>query len=71
MRLYEARGARATGSVAFGCDVLRVFETDLLERAIDHPTALVTGAGSPVALRLRPFQIVTLRATRAALGVTS
>jgi alpha-mannosidase len=32
VRLYEARGARATGSVVFGCEVHRVIETDLLER---------------------------------------
>ena len=65
VRLYEARGARATGTVKFGCDVSSVIETDLLERALDNATALVTVTGSQTNLRLRPFQIVTLRATRA------
>ena len=64
VRLYEARGARATGTVDFGCDVSSVIETDLLERALDNGTALVAVAGSQTSLRLRPFQIVTLRATR-------
>jgi alpha-mannosidase len=64
VRLYEARGARATGTVNFGCDVSCVIETDLLERALDNATALVTVTGSQTNLRLRPFQIVTLRATR-------
>lgn len=64
VRLYEARGARATGTVDFGCDVSCVIETDLLERALDNATALVTVTGSQTNLRLRPFQIVTLRATR-------
>jgi alpha-mannosidase len=64
VRLYEARGARATGTLDFGCDVSSVVETDLLERALDNPTALVTVTGSHTSLRLRPFQIVTLRATR-------
>ena len=67
VRLHVARGARATGTVAFGCDVSSVMETDLLERALDNATALVTVTGSQTNLRLRPFQIVTLRATRADL----
>lgn len=65
VRLYEARGARATGSVDFGCEVLRVIETDLLERPLDHPTALEAVSGMRARLRLRPFQIVTLRVARA------
>jgi len=64
VRLYEARGARATGAVNFGCDVARVIETDLLERALYDPRALVTVTGLQTNLRLRPFQIVTLRVTR-------
>jgi alpha-mannosidase len=62
VRLYEARGARATGTVSFGCDVVSISETDLLERTLDSPKALLRGAGAGTALRLRPFQIVTLRA---------
>jgi alpha-mannosidase len=64
VRLYEARGARATGSVVFGCEVRRVIETDLLERPLNDGTGLVTITGSHTGVRLRPFQIVTLRVAR-------
>ena len=64
VRLYEARGARATGSVDFGCSVARIIETDLLERSLDEPTALVGVTDARAELRLRPFQIVTLRVAR-------
>jgi alpha-mannosidase len=62
VRLYEARGGRATGSVDFGGKVRRVVETDLLERPLSDATALVTVSGSHTSVRLRPFQILTLRA---------
>jgi alpha-mannosidase len=61
VRIYEARGAQATGTVAFGCDVELIIETDLLERTLDEPTALIDVTRSQAELRLRPFQIVTLR----------
>lgn len=61
VRLYEARGARGVGTIRFGCDCTRVVETDLLERSIAEPTALVGVEGSRATLCLRPFQIVTLR----------
>ncbi|HEY8719591.1 alpha-mannosidase [Pengzhenrongella sp.] len=64
VRLYEARGARATGTLDVGHDVASIIETDLLERPLDAPTALLDGAGSTARLSLRPFQIVTLRAVR-------
>ena len=61
VRIYEARGAQATGTVGFGCDVESVIETDLLERPLAAATALIDVTDSQVQLRLRPFQIVTLR----------
>jgi alpha-mannosidase len=65
VRLYEARGAQATGTVGFGCPVREVVETDLLERALDEPTALfgVSPAEAEAEVHLRPFQIATLRVT--------
>jgi alpha-mannosidase len=61
VRLYEARGAQATGTITFGCAVVRIVETDLLERTIDKPTALLDWTGAQAKLHLHPFQIVTLR----------
>ncbi|RKR75443.1 alpha-mannosidase [Frondihabitans australicus] len=62
VRLYEAQGARATTTVAFGADVASVWRTDLLERDLGESG---WHDADPVALTLRPFEIVTLRATLA------
>ena len=70
VRLYEARGAQATGTVGFGFDVERITETDLLERSLTEPTALINFTGSRAKVRLRPFQIVTLRIARGGLSTT-
>ena len=60
VRLYEARGGHADGQLRLNLDVAAVRETDLLERPLaDHPAR--DGA---VNLRLRPFQILTLRLVR-------
>jgi alpha-mannosidase len=60
VRLYEASGARATGSVTFRVPFSQVVETDLLERIVE--TKAVTGRiAEGVELSLRAFQIVTLR----------
>lgn len=64
VRLYEARGARASGTVTVGCEVSDVVETDLLERTTARPDALAGRHGSSVELTLRPFQLVTLRFSR-------
>ncbi|MFJ3378954.1 alpha-mannosidase [Curtobacterium sp. NPDC090217] len=62
VRLYEGLGGRATDvGVDFGFDVASVAQVDLLER----PLGTSWDAGSPVALTLRPFEIVTLRVQRA------
>ncbi|MDG4825964.1 alpha-mannosidase [Asanoa sp. WMMD1127] len=55
VRLYESLGGRATATLAASFPVAGAVETDLLERE--------TG-GSDLTLRLRPFQIVTLRLRR-------
>ncbi|MBG6239473.1 alpha-mannosidase [Mycetocola sp. CAN_C7] len=61
VRLYEARGARASGRVIVDAGVDRIVETDLLERELADPPALAAVDGATAELRLRPFQIVTLR----------
>ena len=63
VRLYEASGARVTGSVTFGFPFSRIVETDLLERTVEAKA--VTGQiAEGVELTLRAFQIVTLRVSR-------
>jgi alpha-mannosidase len=58
VRLYEARGGRASGvRVDFGFPVASVTRTDLLERPV--------GPEWEGPLTLRPFEIVTLRVARA------
>lgn len=64
VRAYEARGARAFGRITVDASVSRIVETDLLERGIAEPTALAAVDGAAAELRLRPFQIVTLRVAR-------
>jgi|GEM_PF-2386545 len=59
VRLYEALGGRATASIRPGFAHSSVVGTDLLERPLPAPSALVGGR-----LALRPFQIVTLRFAR-------
>ncbi len=63
VRLYEASGGRASDvGVSFGFDVASVTAVDLLERPVESSS---WGAGEPVVLTLRPFEIVTLRVRRA------
>ncbi len=61
VRLYEAHGNRARGSIetSFGWDA--VDATDLLERATDSDVIHSSVAGAAVDLSLRPFELVTLR----------
>lgn len=61
VRLYEARGARATGRIVIDAAVDDIIETDLLERESGGASALVRVDGRAADLELRPFQIVTLR----------
>jgi alpha-mannosidase len=59
VRLYEARGGRASARLSAGFPVAAATVTDLLERP-DTPLAIRDGAFD---LTLRPFQILTLRLT--------
>ena len=59
VRLYEALGSRASARITPTFDHASVTETDLLERPLPAPVALDGDR-----LRLRPFQIVTLRFRR-------
>jgi len=59
VRLYEALGTRAAARITATFDHASVAETDLLERPLPEPVALDGDR-----LRLRPFQIVTLRFER-------
>ena len=63
VRLYEARGGRATATLTAAFDVTAVEETDLLERPFERDALQGVDEGQ-VSLRLRPFQIVTLRLRR-------
>jgi alpha-mannosidase len=59
VRLYEARGGRASARVSAGFPLARAEETDLLERR----TETLRAQGAELELTLRPFQIRTLRLT--------
>jgi alpha-mannosidase len=67
VRVYESLGGRASALLtpAFAFSGFRV--CDLLERPLDeaNPPAAPTPSGAAVRLRLRPFQLVTLRFARA------
>jgi alpha-mannosidase len=59
--MYEASGGRATSvGVAFGFDTDGAVRTDLHERPIGDER---WGADEHAVVTLRPFEIVTLRAT--------
>jgi alpha-mannosidase len=73
VRLYESLGGRASIRLVPGFPVAGAVETDLLERetqpdatAPDATAPDATATGTGIALRLRPFQIVTLRLRPAA-----
>ena len=67
VRLYEAHGSRARARVIRQFEATDVSQTDLLERPLAEPLAVLTPvAADPAALtlELRPFQLVTLRFAR-------
>ncbi|WP_350346999.1 glycoside hydrolase family 38 C-terminal domain-containing protein [Agromyces sp. G08B096] len=63
VRLYEAHGGRARGTVVFDFPVAAIEQTDLLERPMT-PTAVRGTADARAELELRPFELVTLRVRR-------
>ncbi|MEU7183809.1 alpha-mannosidase [Streptomyces celluloflavus] len=64
VRLHEAHGGRAKAAVTTGFDLAGAVTTDLLERPTEDGPAIELD-GNTVRMALRPFQIVTLRLTRA------
>ncbi|HTZ43003.1 MAG TPA: glycoside hydrolase family 38 C-terminal domain-containing protein [Jatrophihabitans sp.] len=60
LRLYEARGGRATGRLVPGFAAAGLLRTDLLERPLPAQPA------DPAELVLRPFELVTVRIRRVA-----
>ncbi|MFF7472224.1 glycoside hydrolase family 38 C-terminal domain-containing protein [Streptomyces sp. NPDC008092] len=63
VRFHEAHGGRARATLTAGFATADVMVTDLLERPSDAPAP--DRAGDAVSLRLRPFELVTLRFRRA------
>jgi alpha-mannosidase len=64
VRLYEAHGSRARARVLCSFAPTDATETDLLERPLPAPLALLSREGPALDLELRPFQLVTLRFPR-------
>ena len=64
VRLYEAHGSRARARVIRCFEAADAVETDLLERPLGAPRAIVAAEGDATALEFRPFQLVTLRFAR-------
>ncbi|MGY4923187.1 alpha-mannosidase [Streptomyces sp. 900105755] len=62
VRFHEAHGGRARATLTAGFEVADVTVTDLLERPLPDATEHV---GNSVGLRLRPFELATLRVRRA------
>ncbi|MFG2953851.1 alpha-mannosidase [Streptomyces sp. NPDC048291] len=62
VRFHEAHGGRARATLTAGFEVADVTATDLLERPLPDAPEQV---GNSVGLRLRPFELVTLRLRRA------
>ena len=61
VRLYESLGGRAAARLVPGFATTSVVETDLLERPVEPLAMTEPPEDGAVELRLRPFQVVTLR----------
>jgi alpha-mannosidase len=66
VRLYESNGGRAEGEAVAGFACSAVEAVDLLERPLvpGAPSPLVGVSGGAARLRVRPFELVTLRFRR-------
>ncbi|MFE9172617.1 alpha-mannosidase [Streptomyces kebangsaanensis] len=64
VRFHEAHGGRARATLTAGFEVADVTVTDLLERPLPEAEAPERD-GDRIALRLRPFELMTLRLRRA------
>ncbi|MFM1803986.1 MAG: hypothetical protein RL136_865 [Planctomycetota bacterium] len=60
LRLVETRGARGDVQVFWNIDASKVSSVDLLERRSAHE-GLVHAKGAATLLRMKPFEVVTLR----------
>ena len=60
LRLVETRGRLSAGTLHFAAAPARVCETDLVER---HDGKTLSRAGKTLEVALKPFEILTLRAT--------
>ncbi|WP_240138316.1 alpha-mannosidase [Streptomyces sp. MUM 178J] len=65
VRLYESAGGRAEAVLRPGFPFVRARVADLLERPLEDAEREDGGGGGGVRVRLRPFQILTLRLTPA------
>ncbi|MGW4562902.1 alpha-mannosidase [Streptomyces sp. NPDC004561] len=63
VRFHEAHGGRARGTLTAGFEVADVTGTDLLERPIGDAEPPVRD-GDRITVRLRPFELMTLRLRR-------
>ncbi|MFF9126779.1 glycosyl hydrolase-related protein, partial [Streptomyces sp. NPDC014889] len=64
VRFHEAHGSRTRATLTAGFEVADVTVTDLLERPLPDATAPERD-GDRITLRLRPFELMTLRLRRA------
>ncbi len=64
VRFHESRGGRTEATLTAGFEVAAVVPTDLLERPLGDAPA-PHREGGRITLRLRPFELVTLRLKRA------
>ncbi|GGU14295.1 alpha-mannosidase [Streptomyces daghestanicus] len=64
VRFHEAHGGRARATLTAGFEVAGATVTDLLERPLDGAPAPERDGGR-ITVRLRPFQLMTLRLKRA------
>jgi alpha-mannosidase len=65
VRLYSADGGRASATVRAGFEATSVTTVDLLERPLSGTDALTSDSPAELPFTLHPFQILTLRYTRA------
>lgn len=69
VRLFESLGRRGTAELTAHFDCADATSVDLLERPI--PDSPAFGAGRPIDLTIRPFEIVTLRLTPGSTATSS
>ncbi len=65
VRFHEAHGGRARATLTASFPVAGVTATDLLERPLPADDSAPRADGDRIAVRLRPFQLMTLRLKRA------